>query len=72
MSLSQVQYFWYIHQNFLNVSVPFCGLNTEDNLMSREFKPIPNSELSIKIKKIHETLKHVLNFQRKQEAWATF
>lgn len=65
MCLSQNQYFWYVHKYFLNVSVPFYGLNTEDKLMSREFKSILNSELAIKIRKILETLKHVLNFQKK-------
>jgi len=57
--------FLYIHLNFLNASVPLYSLNTEDSLMSREFKSILNSELSVKIKKLHETIKHVLNFQKK-------
>lgn len=61
----QDKYFWYIYENFLNVTVPFYGLNTEDNLVSREFKSILSSELTIKIKKILETFKHAFNFQRK-------
>lgn len=60
MCPSQDQYFWYIHKNFLKVSIPFYGLNTEDNPISRELKSILNSELTTKVKKIHETLKHVL------------
>lgn len=60
MCQSQNHYFWYIHQNFLNVSVPFCDINNEDNLLSREFKSILNSELALKSKNILETLQHVL------------
>lgn len=49
---------------------PFYGLNTEDNLMTRELKFIGNDNDNVKIKTIkinknNEILKHVLNFCRK-------
>lgn len=64
----QNDYFWYIHQNFLNVSVPFYAINNANNLLSREFKSILNTELTLKSKKILRTLQRMLT----KKNWGTF
>lgn len=45
--------------------VAFTGLQTEDYLVSGEFKPILKSVLKIKNKKNHETHNYEINFGKK-------